>query len=120
MAFPAVERIDGLVSGTMKYRVDFVRDLAQAASYPGVGGHRTIFQQGLWLDAWYDAFRDVSPLIAIVRDAETGGELARLPLIRRVQRGIRILEFADLGLTDYNAPILSAAAPTDVAGAREL
>ena len=32
--------------------------------------------------------------------------VALLPLIRRVQNGIRIVEFADLDLTDYNAPML--------------
>ena len=42
------------------------------------------------------------------------------PLIRRLQNGIRIVEFADLELTDYNAPVLGAAAPRDAKAARAL
>ena len=36
-----------------------------------------------------------------------------LPLIRRRQKRIRIVEFADLELTDYNAPLLGPAAPRE-------
>ena len=43
-----------------------------------------------------------------------------LPLIRRQQNGIRIVEFADLDLTDYNAPMLGSAAPRDARAARAL
>jgi CelD/BcsL family acetyltransferase involved in cellulose biosynthesis len=41
-----------------------------------------------------------------------------LPLIRRRQNNIVIVEFADLDLTDYNAPFLGAAAPRDARAAR--
>jgi CelD/BcsL family acetyltransferase involved in cellulose biosynthesis len=118
MVFPAVEWPDSRVSGAAKIHVDFVRDWKQAASHLDDASRGTIFQHGLWLDAWYRAFHDVSPLIAIVRDAETGRAIACVPLIRRAQRGVRIVEFADLGLTDNNAPILGPAAPDDVGGAR--
>ena len=43
-----------------------------------------------------------------------------LPLIRRRQNNIVIVEFADLDLTDYNAPILGSAAPRDARAARAL
>jgi CelD/BcsL family acetyltransferase involved in cellulose biosynthesis len=43
-----------------------------------------------------------------------------LPLIRRRQNNIAIVEFADLDLTDYNAPILGSAAPRDAKAARAL
>jgi len=43
-----------------------------------------------------------------------------LPLIRRRQNNIAIVEFADLDLTDYNAPILGSAAPRDARAARAL
>jgi CelD/BcsL family acetyltransferase involved in cellulose biosynthesis len=43
-----------------------------------------------------------------------------LPLIRRRQNNIAIVEFADLDLTDYNAPILGCAAPRDAKAARAL
>jgi CelD/BcsL family acetyltransferase involved in cellulose biosynthesis len=37
-----------------------------------------------------------------------------------MQNGVRIVEFADLNLTDYNAPLLTAAAPRNAARARVL
>src|SRR5262249_35112734 len=43
-----------------------------------------------------------------------------LPLVRRLHNGIRLIEFADLDLTDYNAPLLGPAAPRDAATARRL
>jgi CelD/BcsL family acetyltransferase involved in cellulose biosynthesis len=62
----------------------------------------------------------VSPLIVIISDAATDRPIALVPLIRRVHGGIRIVEFPDLGLTDYNAPVLDFGAPNDLAGARVL
>lgn len=79
-------------------------------------GPPTPFQDVRWLGAWYRAFAgvdEVEPLIAVVSDAVTGERAALLPLVRRVQNGIRIVEFADLDLTDYNAPLLGPAAPRD-------
>ena len=82
----------------------------------------TPFQDRRWLDAWYRAFAgfdDVEPLIAIVSDAATSEQVALFPLVRRVQHGASaIVEFADHNLTDYNAPLLHAAAPRDAAAAR--
>src|ERR1700688_4669828 len=120
MTFLEVEQLDGRVSSSSEIRVDFVRDWKQAASRLSAGSHRTAFQHGYWLGAWYDAFRAVSPLVAIVSDAATGRDIALVPLIHRVQRDIRVVEFADLGLTDFNAPILDLASPGDAAGARAL
>ena len=120
MAFLEAERLDGRVSSASGIQVDFVRDWKEAASRLSAASHCTPFQHGHWLASWYAAFPAVSPLIAIVFDATTGRAMALVPLIRRVQRGIRIVEFADLGLTDYNAPILSSEAPNDVTGARVL
>ena len=83
----------------------------------------TPFQHRQWLEAWYGAFADVDgvePLIAIVTDAATGEQAVLLPLIRRLHKGIRIVEFADLDLTDYNAPMLGPAAPRDAKAARAM
>jgi len=83
----------------------------------------TPFQHRQWYDAWYGAFAGadgVEPLIAVVTDASTGELAVMLPLIRRRQSNIRIVEFADLDLTDYNAPILGNAAPRDARAARVL
>ncbi len=68
----------------------------------------------------FAGFHDVEPLVTIVTDAATSEQVALFPLVRRVHRGIRIVEFADHDLTDYNAPLLSTAAPRDAAGARAM
>ncbi|MBR0708830.1 GNAT family N-acetyltransferase [Bradyrhizobium liaoningense] len=116
MTFLSVEQPDGLVSSTSGIAVDFVRDWRQAASRLSAG-HRTAFQHGYWLGAWYEAFGDVAPLIAVISDVATGKDLAVVPMISHVRRGIRIVEFADLGVSDNNAPILALdAAPMDAIG----
>jgi CelD/BcsL family acetyltransferase involved in cellulose biosynthesis len=105
------------------FRVEFVHGWKQTAALWNGAGASTPFQHSRWLDAWYQAFagvEHVEPLIAIISDAATGEQVALLPLIRRQQNGIRIVEFADLELTDYNAPVLGAAAPRDAKAARAL
>jgi CelD/BcsL family acetyltransferase involved in cellulose biosynthesis len=119
MAVIAVGQIERRAfSGAPVYRVEFVRDWRAAAARWSGGHAGTSFQQESWLDAWYCAFNSVSPLIAIITDAAARREVAMVPLVHRLQGGIRRVEFADLGLTDYNAPLLGIAAPTDTAGAR--
>jgi CelD/BcsL family acetyltransferase involved in cellulose biosynthesis len=111
------------VSRAEGFRVEFVRDWKQAAARWNDANSSTPFQDHRWLDAWYAAFADfpqVEPLIAIVLDAATSEHVALLPLVRRVQNGVRIVEFADLNLTDYNAPLLTAMAPRHAAGAHVL
>jgi CelD/BcsL family acetyltransferase involved in cellulose biosynthesis len=111
------------ISRAARFRVEFVRDWKQAAARWNDISLSTPFQDPRWLDAWYAAFASfdsVEPLIAVVSDAVTCEQVALLPLVRRVQNGIRIVEFADLNLTDYNAPMLTAAAPRDAMAARVL
>jgi CelD/BcsL family acetyltransferase involved in cellulose biosynthesis len=103
-----------------KFKIDFVEDWKQAASCWSADGQETAFQHPLWFDAWYSAFKGVSPLIAIVADAATGRKIALVPLIRRVRHGVRIVEFADLNVTDYNAPVLRAGVAFDLAEARAI
>src|SRR4051812_18761456 len=114
MTFLSVEQPDDLVSSTSAIAVDFVRDWRQAASRLNAG-LRTAFQHGYWLDAWYGAFRDLAPLIAVISDAATGKDIAVVPMISHVRRGIRVVEFADLGVSDNNAPILALDAALDAA-----
>src|SRR5579864_94790 len=105
------------------YRVEFLADWQQAAARWGAFEPTTPFQHPQWCRAWYGAFADTSaiaPLIAVISDAATAERVALLPLILRRQNGIRIVEFADLGLTDYNAPVLGPAAPRDAMSARVL
>src|ERR1700744_3477812 len=105
-------------SGTLAYRVEIVRDWSVAISRWSGDFGGTGFQSCRWLDAWYRAFDGVTPLIALITDAATERHVALVPLVHRVQGGIRRIEFADLGLTDYNAPLLGAGAPTDPVAAR--
>jgi CelD/BcsL family acetyltransferase involved in cellulose biosynthesis len=105
------------------YRVELTADWKQAAACWNAFGRSTPFQHPQWYEAWYDAFTNtgsVEPLIAIVTDAATGEQAALLPLIRRRHNGIRSVEFADLELTDYNAPLLGPAAPRDAKAAGAL
>jgi CelD/BcsL family acetyltransferase involved in cellulose biosynthesis len=107
-------------TGASGFCVEFVSDWKLAASRWNADGRATSFQHHHWLDAWYGAFQSVSPLIAIISDAATRREAALVPLVRRVHKGVRLIEFPDLGLTDYNAPLLGPAAPKDAAQARAL
>jgi CelD/BcsL family acetyltransferase involved in cellulose biosynthesis len=105
------------------FRVELVRDWKQAVARWHDISPSTPFQHPQWYDAWYAAFaraEGVTPLIAVVTDASTGEPAVLLPLIRRRQNNIAIVEFADLDLTDYNAPILGSAAPRDAKAARAL
>jgi CelD/BcsL family acetyltransferase involved in cellulose biosynthesis len=105
-------------SGTLTYRVEIVRDWSVAISRWSGDFGGTSFQSSRWLEAWYRAFDGVTPLIALITDAATERQVALVPLVHRVQGGIRRVEFADLGLTDYNAPLLGAGAPTGLVAAR--
>jgi CelD/BcsL family acetyltransferase involved in cellulose biosynthesis len=119
MAFLSVEQLDGRVSTTSGISVDFMRDWRRAALRLNAG-HRTAFQHGYWLAAWYEAFHGVAPLIAMISDAATGKDIAMVPMISHTRRGIRVVEFADLGVSDNNAPILACDASFDAAGAQAI
>ncbi|OKO75005.1 GNAT family N-acetyltransferase [Bradyrhizobium sp. AS23.2] len=119
MTFLSVEQPDDRVSSTSGITVDFVRDWPQAALRLNAG-HRLAFQHGYWLGPWYTAFDDVAPLIAVISDAATGKDIAMVPMISHTRRGIRIVEFADLGVADNNAPILACDAALDASDARRV
>jgi CelD/BcsL family acetyltransferase involved in cellulose biosynthesis len=48
-----------------------------------------------------------SPLFVTVSQRRTHRPLMFFPLCLRLRRGLRIVEFADLGVSDYNAPIMA-------------
>ena len=97
------------------FRVEFLRDWGEAAARWNEAGDGTSFQHWHWLDAWYHAFDMVTPLIAIISDASSKRDVALVPLTSRQHHGIRLVEFADLGVSDYNAPIIAREAPRDSA-----
>jgi CelD/BcsL family acetyltransferase involved in cellulose biosynthesis len=100
-------------AGDPDFRVELIHDWDVAvAKLEGAmaQGRATPFQNRHWLGAWYRCFTSsgyATPLIAVISDAR-GDVVAILPLCVRVQRGLRIAEFA--GSADYNAPILGPAA----------
>lgn len=76
-------------------------------------GHCTPFQTRAWLAPWFRTIAPhvgATPAIAIVRDARTGAPVMLLPLCRRLDGNSEVVEFADLGVSDYNAPILARGA----------
>jgi CelD/BcsL family acetyltransferase involved in cellulose biosynthesis len=110
-------------AGTVGYRVELMTDWNQAVARWKAFDRSTPFQHPQWYKTWYDAFANaegVEPLIVVVTDATTGEEAALLPLIRRRHNGIRSVEFADLDITDYNAPLLGPAAPRNAREAAAL
>ena len=83
------------------------------ALFPGSAS--TLFQRPGWLSAWYAtvaADQSAEPLLVQVVDRGSGAHVMTLPLVRMRGRGLRTIAFADLGVTDYNAPILGPAAPS--------
>ena len=95
-----IGRVSSPASG---FRIDFVDDWKLAIARWSGAGQETAFQHPLWFEAWYGAFTDASPLIAIATDSVTERPVALIPLILRTSHGARIVEFADLNVTDYNA-----------------
>lgn len=114
------EQIVGRASSPApRFQIDLVDDWKLVAAFWSGSGQETAFQHPLWFHAWYGAFTE-SPLIAIIGDAVSGRKLALVPLIRHVRHGVRIVEFADLNVTDYNTPILRPGVTFDLVEARAI
>jgi len=70
------------------------------------------FQHPLWLDAMYRSLipsRGATPLVVVARTRAEGRLAMVLPLLRRKRYGMRVVEFADLGLSDYAAAVCNDA-----------
>jgi CelD/BcsL family acetyltransferase involved in cellulose biosynthesis len=79
------------------------------------GSAATLFQRPGWLSSWYATVataQKAEPLLVEVFVRDSGAHVMTLPLVRTEGNGLRRIEFADLGVTDYNAPILGQAAPS--------
>ena len=90
-------------------RAEILPDWRSAARLAAAAGLRapTPFQSERWLGAWHATLGEggeVSPLPVAVREAATGEPLLLLPLVLRHADRRRVVEFADRGVTDYNAP----------------
>ncbi len=87
------------------------------------GSASTLFQRPGWLSAWYAtvaAPEGGAPLLVEVFDRGSGAHVMTLPLVKTGGQGFSRIEFADLGVTDYNAPILGPAAPNSAEEAAAL
>ena len=86
------------------------------------GAAMTPFQSGRWLESWYGTVGRCGgePILLTVRDRRTQRLVAMLPLFAHRSGPLRVVRFADAGVSDYNAPILGPDAPVDPAGAKEL
>jgi CelD/BcsL family acetyltransferase involved in cellulose biosynthesis len=121
MTISEAGRLIGQVSSLApRFSIDFVDDWKRASACWSGANQETAFQHPLWFEAWYGTFKEASPLIAIVSDGITGRRIALVPLVLRVRHGVRIVEFADLNVTDYNAPLLADGVALDAAEAREV
>lgn len=75
-----------------------------------LGGVLTPFQSQAWLLPWYEIVAPalgIMPVIATVREETTDRPVMLLLLCQRLRLGIVRIEFPDLGVSDYNAPILA-------------
>lgn len=73
------------------------------------------FQTSTWLRAWYQQLAPanaVEPVLIAIRDT-SGSTAMLLPLVRRHDHGLTLIEAADLSVCDYCYPLLGPAAPTN-------
>jgi CelD/BcsL family acetyltransferase involved in cellulose biosynthesis len=78
-------------------------------------GYCTVFQTYDWVSCWYETALSggqATPLIVTV-SGKSAGIVWILPLCLYVKRGVKVISFADLGVSDYIAPIISQDAPED-------
>src|SRR5262245_6152041 len=69
----------------------------------------TPFQQVHWLGNWYGVFGGrpgIEPILIAVSERESGRDVMLIPLIRRRSGATSTIEFADLWVTDCNAPLV--------------
>lgn len=85
-----------------------------AALDPGA----TPFQSAHWLAAWYRHFGTsddaISPVLVEIEEAVSGTPAMGLPLVLDRRGRQAVIRFADLGVSDYNLPLLGPAAPDTI------
>lgn len=75
----------------------------------------TGFQSLNWLTVLYEdlaASKRVMPRVVVVSERNSGDVAFILPLVVKKKRALRVARFADLGVSDYGAPILGPAPMT--------
>ena len=85
-------------------------DSAIAKAWAELEPYGAPFQRRAWVLPWRRVLAPAfaaTPLYVTVRDAQDARPLMVLPLYRRRRWGLATLAFADLGVSDYNAPLLA-------------
>ncbi|MGO4871859.1 MAG: GNAT family N-acetyltransferase [Roseiarcus sp.] len=83
----------------------------------------TPFQTRAWILPWLQIVAPkfgATPVYVTVRDRHTQRAVMFFPLCRRRWRGLATIEFPDLGLSDYNAPLTAPDLDLDAAEIRDL
>ncbi len=73
-------------------------------------GLLTAFQTRAWLLPFYKILAphlNATPVFVLVRDKSSGLPVMLLPLCSRRLYGLTVIEFADGGISDYNAPLIA-------------
>lgn len=94
--------IDISVENSFDFQSQQYRDLFD-------NSNATAFQHPDWLAVFYGELapgRDANKLIIVGRHPDTGKLIFLLPLIRRKIRNVVLVEAADLGVSDYSAPVV--------------
>jgi CelD/BcsL family acetyltransferase involved in cellulose biosynthesis len=94
-----------------------------AAAWELLEPHATAFQTRAWLLPLYRIVAPalhMTPLFVTVSDRSSSRPMMILPLCIGRKWGLTVIEFADFGVTDYNAPPLSPTLTLTVAEARDL
>lgn len=81
------------------------------------------FQSLDWVTALYEDLaphHQASPLVVVATDEMTGAVAVALPLVVCGVRGVRVARFADLGVSDYGAPLIGAACPIELRNLRRM
>ncbi len=87
------------------------------------GASTTVFQSERWLSAWYatlGAQTGRKPLLASIARRRDGCVLMALPLVAEHRGGLQRIGLADLGVSDYAAPLLMPACPDDAPQVRAM
>ena len=108
------EKTEVAIENGFDFKSDEYRSLYAASNVTG-------FQSPLWLDRLYGVLvpaLTAEPLILTVRS--NGNLEAVIPLVVQKVTGITVLQAADLGVSDYNAPICTEATLAELAASTDV
>jgi CelD/BcsL family acetyltransferase involved in cellulose biosynthesis len=86
------------------------------------GSRATAFQHPLWLDRLYGRLAprlNAEPIVIVARFRHNGRLAMVLPLMRRRHGALRVIEFADLQVSDYTSPVCDDVTFARIAGDRD-